>query len=98
MWWILMEEKDIINKIVEKTSTWNIIDKNLYIEAQNYIDKWLEISTKSPMLNLVKWKIELKKWDNRKAFLYFKKTLSLDNNWDFGKIAKAELDNLEINR
>lgn len=97
MWWILMEENDVINKFKQTSSSWSI-NKEKYLEAWKFIDKWLKISTKSPMLNLVKWKLENKIWDNRKAFLYFKKTLSLDNNWEFGKIAETELKNLEINK
>jgi hypothetical protein len=69
-----------------------------YIKAEEYINKWLEINPKSPMLNLVRWKLEVNKWDMSKAFIYFKKTISLDNNWDFWKIAKQELENIQINK
>ncbi len=92
------------------TSTWKIeinseivtIEKisleKLYEEAELYINKWLEINKKSPMINLVKWKLEASKWESKKAFIYFKKTISLDNNWDFWKIAKQELENIKMNK
>ena len=86
MWWILMEEKDTNNS------------NNKYTEAEKYINKWLEINTKSPMVNLVKWKLEIKLWNIDKAFIYFKKTVWLDPEWDYWKIAKKELENIQINK
>ena len=94
MWWILMEE--INSKPEVEQLDWEEI--NLYIEAEKYIDIGLELNPKNPMLTLVKWKLEMSKWDARKAFIYFKKTVSLDNSWDFWKIAKQELEGIEINR
>jgi hypothetical protein len=47
------------------------------------------------MLTLVKWKLEINKWDPKKALIYFNKTIDLDTNWDFWKIAKQELDKIE---
>lgn len=90
MWWIVMEE--INSKPVDENTNKDI---NLYSEAEKYIDKWMELNPKNPMLTLVKWKIEVSKNDLQKAFIYFKKTISLDNNWDFWKIAKQELDNIK---
>lgn len=102
MGWILMEE---INRVAESpTSTWSTIKNDshskegIYDEAEKYIDKWLEIDSNSPMLNLVKWKLEISKWDVSKWFIYFKKTISLDNNWDFWKIAKQELEWIQVSK
>lgn len=106
MWWILMDEankKPIPNDI--NTSSWSVIEeknkeylKNLYAEADKYIDKWLKIDWKSPMLNLVKWKLEFSKWEKNKASLFFKRTLSLDEKWEFWKMAESELRNMEIDK
>ena len=101
MWWILMEEINEEKRLEESNYEENgteIINNNinLYLKAEKYIDAWLELNSKSPMLTLVKWKIELSKGDIEKAFIYFKKTVSLDNNWDFWKIAKKELNNIKV--
>ena len=103
MWWILMEK---INKksIKENALLWlvlnngELIKENLYTEAEKYINKWLELNTKSPMINLVKWKLEVSKWNTRKSFIYFKKTIALDSNWDFWKMAKLELENINMDK
>jgi tetratricopeptide (TPR) repeat protein len=73
-------------------------NSNFYVDAWKYIDKALEINTKNPMINLVKWKLEIKLGNIDKAFIYFKKTVSLDQDWEFWKIAKDELDNIQINK
>lgn len=71
---------------------WNII------LAETYLDKWYEINSKSPILNLYKWQLEKEKWENTKAFIYFKKTIALDRNWEFWILAKEELDNLDLTK
>ncbi|MFK7779768.1 MAG: hypothetical protein QM490_01355 [Candidatus Gracilibacteria bacterium] len=73
-------------------------EENIYSEAEKYITKGLEIDSNSPMLNLVKGKLEINKGDIRKAFMYFKKTIAVDKNGDFGKIAAQELENIQINK
>lgn len=94
MWWILMEE--VNNKSTKSNFIVDIENKkNLYLEAEKYIDKWLKIDWKNPMLTLVKWKLEVSKWDSNKAIMYFNKTLNLDAEWDFWKIAKQELEKIK---
>jgi hypothetical protein len=104
MWWILMNEVNNIHKVNKINTLWTgSTDNNekqiqlvkLYEESEKYIDKWLELNSKSPMLNLVKWKLEMNKWDNKKSFLYLTKTVSLDQDWEFGEMAKLELKNIE---
>ncbi len=103
MWWILMDE---INRKINKKSINSIFSNNdnennkkilvnNYIEAEKYIDKWLEINDKNPMLNFIKWKLEVNKWEPKKAFLFFVKTNSLDSNWDFWQMAREEIKNME---
>lgn len=106
MWWILMDEankKPVLQD--NSTSSWSVVDeknkeymKNLYAEAGKYIDKWLSIDSKSPMLNLVKWKLEFSKWEKNKAFLFFRKTVSIDWTWEFWKMAEKELKNIQMNK
>ena len=76
---------------------WILMEQNetFYPKAKEYINKWLSINTKSPMVNLVKWKLELKLWDTDKAFIYFKKTISLDQKWDYWKIARTEVEKIK---
>jgi len=108
-WWILMEEinskAENIDIIENTDNIENIesiesieIEENKYAEAEKYISKWLELDTNNPMLNLVKWKLEINKWNISKAFMYFKKTVAVDNNWDFWEIARQELENIQINK
>ena len=109
--WILMDEVMQSWVSLEKTNlensdenSWSILDKkdnieeSPFSEAESYIDRWLEINKQSPMLNLVKWKLEMAKGNLSKAYIYFKKTVSLDEKWDFWKIALQELDTIQINK
>lgn len=108
MWWILMNSINSkpIQKAANNSSTWStdISENNkeyinkLYAESEKYIDKWLELNSKSPMLNMVKWKLEISKWDYKKAFLYLTKTVSLDLDWEFWTMAKSDLENIKINK
>jgi len=76
---------------------WITIEKKEkeYSVAEEYIKKWLEINKISPMLNFVKAKLELAKWNKDKAIEYFKKTASWDINWDFGNLSKQELEKIK---
>jgi len=97
----MKKEENINEKEEEEKSNKENIEteeKNIYAEAEKYINKWLEIDTNSPMLNLVRWKLEISKWNYSQAFIYFKKTIAIDNNWDFWKIAEVELENIQINK
>jgi hypothetical protein len=91
MWWIIMKEK---NNILMNNIDWekNKINKEvIYKESKTFIDKWLLQNPKNPMLNFVKWKLEIKLNHPDKAFIYFKKTISLDKDWEFKKLAEEEL-------
>ncbi len=104
MWWILMDE---INKrhylISNLTNSGSIIDDNikltnLYTVAEKYIDKWLSINSKSAMLNMIKGKLEINKWEISKSFIYFTRTISIDRDWEFWQMAKKELENIKKNK
>jgi len=80
MWWIQLQETET---------------EEYLVLAEENLKKWLELNKKNPMIYLIMWKLEQAKWDNKKAFIYFKKTVSLDKWWDFGKMAGEELDKLK---
>jgi hypothetical protein len=65
--------------------------------AQKNLELWLEINENNPMINYVMWILNLKIWDTKKAFIYFKKTVFLDKNWEFWLLSQEELDKLNIN-
>jgi len=101
--------KEITSKAIERFPNsevfnwymwWILMEQNsnFYVDAWKYIDKALEINKKNPMINLVKWKLEIKLKNIDKAFIYFKKTVSIDPDWEFWKIAKDELNNIKINK
>lgn len=104
MWWILMDETT--RKIVIKsnlTSSWTTTNNDdkininkYYSNADNYINKWLQINPKSAMLNLIKGKLEINKWEYKNAFLYLTKTVWIDIDWEFSKMAKEELAKIKI--
>jgi len=109
MWWILMEEQSNIpleNYISSSTwsieSTWSTDEINKmalerkYKSAEEFINKWLRQNNKNPMLNLVKGKLEMNKWNYKQAYVYFSKTVSLDENWEFWELAQSQLSKIEI--
>ena len=99
MWWILVEKIETNYKNIEELEQNKKEEKEkLYLEAEAFLDKWLEINSKNPMLNLVKGKLEMSKWILSRAFIYFKKTISLDESWEFAKIAEIELEKIEVKK
>ena len=78
IWWIKLQENN-------QTSL---------KEAEKNLKKWFEINIQNPMLNLIYWKLEEKKWNDNLAISYYKKTINFDNNWEFWKIAKNDLEKL----
>ena len=78
MWWIKLHENWI----------------NSINEAEKNLKKWYEINKKNPMLNLISWKLEERKWNNELAISFYQKTISLDKKWEFWKIAEQDLKKL----
>ena len=69
---------------------WILLEEKFYQEAENEL-KNIVFNKKIPILNIVKAKLELNKWNKNKAIIFFKKTIELDKGWDFWKIAENEL-------
>lgn len=82
LWWIQLEEENV---------EWSLE------LAEKNINKAIEINSQNPMSNYLMWKLEIKKQDEDKAFIYFKKTISLDKDWEIWKLAKKELELLDNN-
>lgn len=80
LWWIQFEEN---------------IDWSLEL-AQKNLSLWLEINENNPMINYIMWIVTLKTWDVKKAFVYFKKTIFLDKDWEFWLLAQDEINKLNI--
>jgi len=79
--------------------SWIMLQKEDLTEFQikvigNNINKAIEINDKNPMIVMVKWMLELKKENYDEAFSYFKKTISLDKNWEYKETAKIWLDKI----
>lgn len=106
MWWILMQEenKKPLPKYIEALS-WSWSEEKIKYElekkyrmAESYIDKWLKQKPDSPMINLVKWKLEIFKRNYKEAYAYLSKTVKLDENWEFWELARNELNNIQVNK
>jgi hypothetical protein len=46
------------------------------------------------MIVMVKWMLELKSENYDEAFIYFKRTISLDKTWEYEETAKVWLDKI----
>lgn len=82
--WIIMQKEDIS-------------DIEFDITLEN-INKATEINQKNPMITLVKWIYEYKKWNFDSAFLYFKRTISQDKSGEYKDIANLWLDKIKNNK
>ena len=64
--------------------------------AEKNLNIWFEINQNNPMINYAMWLLNLKLGDYKKAFMFFKKTIFLDKNWEFSELANKEIDKLKI--
>lgn len=67
-----------------------------YEESEKYLMQWNEINGKNPIVNLYLGQLQEKKWNIKKAFIYYKKTKSQDKNWEWWKKADELLENIEL--
>ena len=81
LWWIQIEEKDV---------EWSreIAEKNL--------KKWLELNAENPMIHFIIWKLQLEKERPKTALMYFNKTIELWTIDEFSKLAKEEIEKLDL--
>jgi Tfp pilus assembly protein PilF len=62
-----------------------------YEKAEYYLNEWLKLNLKNPLINLNLGIIEANKWNFLKAKIYLKNTIKEDTNWDFWKFASKKL-------
>lgn len=72
------------------------ISEEKMTEIENFLKKWLEINDKSPMINVTFWQLEEKKNNKQKAFIYYKKTISLDPGGEYSKLAEEKIQALNL--
>ena len=63
--------------------------------AEESLQKWFNINSHNPLINLNLWIVEGQKENFLKAKIYFRNTIKEDPNWDFGLAAWQELIKIE---
>ena len=81
LWWIQLKEENI---------EWSreIAEKNL--------KKALELNPENPMIHLIIWKLQIQKERPEVALMYFKKTIEFWTIDEFSKLAKEEIEKLDL--
>lgn len=74
------------------------LDEESLKKAEEVLQKGLAINDKNPMISLTLWQLEEKRDNIKKAFIYYKQTISLDKWWEYEKFAKQKLESLELNK
>lgn len=98
---------DIANKWIEKFEWiegreifywylwWVYREKWELDKARDFLIKWLRINPRNPMINLNMWYLEERLENLERALIYFKRTSTLDTNWEFWKLAEIEIESIE---
>jgi len=81
-WWLALQNENLTEEI--------------FITIQEDLEKWLEINDKNPMISLTFWQLEEKKNNEQKAFIYYKKTISLDPSGEYAKLAEQKIAELNL--
>lgn len=63
--------------------------------AWEYLRKWLQINGKNPLITLNLWYLEEAEEKYSIALMYFKRTIHLNGDGEFGELAKAEMEQIE---
>lgn len=63
---------------------------------QQDLAKAVEINDKNPMISLTYGQLEEKMDNIQKAFIYYKKTISLDPSWEYAKLAEQKIQELNL--
>ncbi len=70
---------------------WILKEKKRFPEAEEALRKWQEINPRNPLILLNLWMIERLQWDSNKSVAYFKKTIKINEDWEFWKMAEQQL-------
>ncbi len=73
---------------------WIYKDKNELEKASENLKKWLEIDPQNALSNLNMGYLEIAKGEEKKAIVYFKKTIKKDKEGEFGKQALREINRI----
>jgi len=60
--------------------------------AENLLYKWYILDKFNPMINYLLWILELKKQNTKKAIIFFKTSINLDEKWEFWIRAENKLN------
>lgn len=64
-------------------------------KAEKLIKDWLNINPRNPLLTLNNGYLEKAKGNNNLAMIYFKRTINLNWEWEFGELAQKEVEIIE---
>ncbi len=84
--WLALQKEDINEEIIS--------------QIEEDLQKAIELNGNNPMISLTFGQLEEIKEDKQKAFIYYKKTISLDPSWEYAKLAEKKIEalNLENNQ
>lgn len=84
--WLALQKEDINEEIIS--------------QIEEDLQKAIELNGNNPMISLTYGQLEEIKEDKQKAFIYYKKTISLDPSWEYAKLAEKKIEalNLENNQ
>ncbi len=71
---------------------WILKEKKRYTEADEILRKWQEINPRNPLILLNLWMLQQLQWDTGKSVAYFKKTIKINEDWEFWRMAKKQLE------
>ncbi len=72
------------------------IDEAEITKVEDDLKKALELNSKNPMISLTYGQLEEVKEDKQKAFIYYKKTISLDPSGEYAKLAEKKIEELNL--
>lgn len=74
---------------------WIYREKNDLISANNYLETWIKINSKNPLITLNMWYLATLNNDYNKALIYLKRTQNMNPDWEFWNLAKAQEKEIE---
>lgn len=74
---------------------WIYREKNDLVSANSYLEAWLKINPKNPLITLNMWYLATLNNDYNKALIYLKRTQNMNPDWEFGTLAKSQEQEVE---